>query len=107
MTYTMHTQFIVHVTHELGDDGHDVNAKIVYTVDRGYPATLQDPGCGPSVSISDVYVDGVVAPSWLAGVAEDDAGLIAELLAHAADCDEHARDQAADARREELQMERF
>ena len=101
MTYAMHTQFILHMTQELGDDGHDVSAKIIYTVSKGYADTLEEPGCGPSVSISDIYIDGAPAPSWMSAIAEDDAGLAAELLSHAADCDERARDQAADARHDE------
>lgn len=101
MAYTMHTQFTVHVCHELGDDGHDVDAKIAYSVDLGYPDTLEEPGCGPTVSINAIYIDGGFAPAWLIGMAEEDASLIEELLVHAADCEEIARDQVADARRED------
>lgn len=101
MAYTMHTQFTVHVSHELGDDGHDVNAKIAYSVDLGYPDSLEEPGWGPTISINGIYIDGGYAPAWLIGIAEQDANLTEELLRHAADCEEIARDQAADARRDE------
>lgn len=106
MAYTMHTSFVVHVNNELGDDGHEVQARINYSVSKGYPDTFEEPGWGPSVSINALTADGTDAPGWLIGMAEEDDGLIAELLAHAADTDEHARDQAADARREEQMLER-
>jgi hypothetical protein len=102
MAYTMHTSFIVHVNHELGDDGRDVAAKINYSVDKGYPATLEEPGCGPEVSINSISVDGINAPGWLFNMAAEDEALLSELLAHAADTDEDARDRAYEARREEL-----
>lgn len=101
MPYTMHTQFTVHVSDQLGDDGHDVNATITYSVDLGYPDSFEEPGCGPTVSISAIYIDGGYAPAWLIAIAEQDNGLTEELLKHASDCEEYRRDQAADARREE------
>jgi hypothetical protein len=107
MAYTMHTSFVVHVSNELGDDGHDIDAKIAYTVSKGYPDTWEEPGCGPSVSIHAIYIDGGYAPGWLIGMAEEDEALAAELLAHAADTDEHARDQAADARRDDMRTEQL
>lgn len=101
MTYSMHTQFIVHLTDELGYDGHDVPALILYSVNKGYPATQEEPSFGPTVSISEIIVDGKAAPAWIFRIAEDDGSLTAELLSHAADCDERAYDRATEARRDE------
>lgn len=102
MAYTMHTVFLVHVCDQIGDDGHEVKARINYSVSNGYSATLEEPGSGPEVSINSISVDGINAPGWLFEMAETDEGLLNELIAHAADTDEHARDEAADRRREEL-----
>lgn len=106
MSYLMHAAFTVHLKLELGDEGHELKARINYSVSKGYPDTREQPGCGPSVSINAISVDGINAPGWLFAMAEADEALTAELLQHAADTDEHDRDQAADSRREELRMER-
>jgi hypothetical protein len=106
MSYTMHTSFRVHVSDELGDDGHEIPARIIYSVMQGYPDTLEEPGCGPTVSINSIDIGGISAPGWLFSMVENDEGLANELLTHAAETDGHARDQAADARRDERMMER-
>jgi hypothetical protein len=107
MSYTMHTTFVVNLTFDLGGDGHDLSVRINYSVSKGYADTLEEPGCGPSVSINSISAGGADAPAWLWAMAEADESLTGELLAHAADCDERARDDAADARRDDLMMERF
>jgi hypothetical protein len=105
MAYHMHTIFLVHVTLELGDDGHEVEARIDYSVSRARPATLEEPSEEASVSIDRITIDGSDAPGWLFEMAESDQALLDELMAHAADTEEHARDRAADERREDLRME--
>lgn len=106
--YTMHTSFTVHLTHELGDDGHDVEACIKYRVYPGRAATLEGPAEGASVCIQTIHLDGSAteAPAWVYAMAEADGALTNELLAWAADRDEHARDEAADHRRETLREDR-
>lgn len=101
MPYTMHTSFVVHVCDQIGDDGHDIEAVIGFSVHPARAATLEEPAEDASVSIHNIYVDGSYAPGWLFEMAEKDDGLTAELLDHAVDTDEYDRDQAYDARRED------
>jgi hypothetical protein len=105
MAYTMHTPFVVHVSQELGDDGHEIQARINYSVTPARAATLEEPAEEAGVWINAVTIDGSDAPGWLFEMVDLDQALRAELLAHAADCDEGAREDAAEARREELGME--
>lgn len=92
---------------------HDVNLTLKFTVYPGCEPTREQPGEGPSVSIQSATIrclhrgDGREhdAPDWLWPFLEADEALAAEMLASAAHDDEYARDQAADARREERQME--
>jgi hypothetical protein len=93
---------------------YDVDLTIRFTVTPGAEATREEPGYGPSVEIRDAYVLSGIgtikrseenAPDWLWPFLERDEDLAAELLAHAQQQDEYARDQADDARREELMME--
>lgn len=91
---------------------HDVELVIKYRVSPGCEPTREQPGEGPTVSIESAILRSLHvmpttyedAPRWLWPYLEDDEALTAELLAHAAASDEYARDQAADARREERRL---
>lgn len=91
------------------DEPHRVHLTLKYRVECGAEATLEEPGYGPSVSIADAIIttrDGFTRPldGWLWTFLEDDDALTAELLTHAAYMDDYAREQKADAEREERRL---
>lgn len=117
MAYTYKTGLLFTLSDSVDAKEHDVELVIKYRVSPGSAPTREQPGEGPSVSIESATIRSLYimptthepAPGWLwpylNGFAEDEA-LIAELLAHAENADEAARDQAADARREERRLSR-
>jgi hypothetical protein len=116
VTYTYKTGILFTLSDASAADPHEVTLTLKYTVSRGYAATLEEPGEGPSVSLQTATITATPqangqlrraydAPDWLWPFLEGDEALHAELLAHAADDDEYARDQAADGRREERMLE--
>lgn len=112
--YKYQTGILFTLSDAVGAAEHDVRLTLKYTVYPGCAPTLEQPGEGPSVSIQSATVYSHIAtfrreydaPEWLWPYLESDEALVAELLAHAANADEYARDQAADARREERTLER-
>src|SRR5206468_2406556 len=115
-SYTYKTGILFTLSDASEGDQHEVALTLKYAVSRGYAATLEEPGEGPSVSIESATITSTpqangqlarayAAPDWLWPFLEGDEALHAELLAHAADDDEYARNQAADARRKERMLE--
>lgn len=98
----------------LSDDGdqHSIPLILEFTVNLGHEPTLEQPGEGPSVSISKAHIGGAFhqlgaheVPDWLWSFLEGDEAFQNELLDVAARDAEWARDQAVDARREERRLE--
>lgn len=94
---------------------HQVELSIRYSVQPGCEPTREQPGEGPSVEFSSARIivgHGTVnrreydVPDWLWPFIEADEELAGDMLQAARDADEYARDQAADARREEQKLER-
>lgn len=88
-------------TYDIG--GRDVDVSVAYQVQRGYRACFNDPGEPNTVEVRDIKIsrDGVplALPGWLEDQIIED--LDDELLSAWADGLEYAREQAADAKREE------
>lgn len=88
-----------------GISEHEVEAHVSYWFTRGWPASSQDPGCGPSVEIDNIQIVNSGQfhrlPTWLSDVFCDDEDLLDECMADKAAGDEYARDQVADAARED------
>lgn len=112
--YTYRTGMDLRFSDSMDADEHSVDLTIHYTVSPGCRATFEQPGEGPTVSIQGATITSAIgtklqreddAPDWMWPFLEKDAALAAELLAHAEDADEYARDQAAEARREERLLE--
>lgn len=108
--YTYRTGLAFTLSDSVDADQHSVDLTIRFTVHPGCKATLEEPGEGPSVSIQAATIITKMgtqlqreddAPDWMWPFLEKDEALQAELLAHAADLEEYARDYAADARRED------
>ena len=104
---TFKTGFAMHVW----DGGeYEFQAVISYRVYPGSPQTRDDPGCDATAEIETVRLvklDGTKeypVPAWLQAMLEGDEALLDSLLSDAADADEYARDQAADATREEQRL---
>jgi hypothetical protein len=114
MPYTMHTGVIFTLTDDIDREEHEAKLRLKFRVYPARAATMTEPGEAASVSIQEADIEHgtglgrqfIPAPPWLWPALESDQRLHAELLAHAADTDEYARDRAADARREEMMMER-
>jgi len=109
-SYTYRTGIMFTLSDAREAKEHDVFLTLRYSVHPGCEPTREQPGEGPSVSIHSATVRSLSqtmsrweydAPEWLWPHIEDDAALEAELLTHAAQQDEAARDSAADMHREE------
>lgn len=83
-----------------------VTAHVTYTVTTGHRGYYGQPAEGPSVEVTRLTLyrgtRPAPCPDWLSDDLTEDAAFIARLLADAAEQDECARDDAADARREEM-----
>ena len=111
--YTYKTEVVFTLSDSVDAEQHHFPIVIRYTVYPGCAPTLEQPGEGPNASIQSASIGGAFhplgahdAPAWLWSYLEGDESLQAELLAYAADMNEHARDQAADAKREEQRLEK-
>ena len=112
MSYTYKTELVFTLSDSVDAEQRHFPLVIRYTVYPGCEPTLEQPGEGPSASIQSASLGGAFhplgahdAPAWLWSYLEGDEALNGELLAHAAQTDEYARDQAADARRDERKLE--
>jgi hypothetical protein len=110
--HTYKTELVFSLSDSVDADEHHIPLELRYTVYPGCEPPLEQPGEGPSTSIQRATIGGRFhplgahdAPSWLWSYLEGDEALLAEMLAHAAAANEYARDQAADARREERRLE--
>lgn len=86
---------------------HSLPIRLTFSVYPGCAATLEQPGEAASAELltAEVQVgpiEWVAVSEWLFSLLCGDSELNNEMLATAAEDDECARDQAADARREEL-----
>lgn len=94
-----------------GVDEHEVDARVSYWFTPAWPQSSMDPGSDASVEIDNIQIangrEYHSLPDWLVDAFRDDETLLADCLADKAESDEYAREQAADARREDLRMERF
>lgn len=92
-----------------GVEEHEVDARVSYWFTPAWPASSMDPGSGATVEIDNIQIangkDFHGLPGWLVDAFRDDEELIADCLADKAESDEYAREQAADARREERFLE--
>jgi hypothetical protein len=112
MAYTYKTELLFTLSDGATEEPHRVKLEVKFTVNRARSATLEEPGEGASVSIHDahivtttgIYRNAEVAPNWLWPFLESDEALQSEMLTAAVEDDEYARDQAADARREESRL---
>lgn len=107
-SYIFRTNLVIAVA---GLAEHEPALTIRYTVTPEWPPSLEDPGSPAEVTMTSISVKALSGfdcevEGWLWAYLEQDDDLHAELLAHAAADDEYRRDQAADARREEMQLER-
>lgn len=89
---------------------HEVEARVSYWFTRAWPQSSMDPGSDATVEIDNIQIangrDYHSLPGWLVDSFRDDETLIADCMADKAESDEYARDQAADARREEMMLGR-
>ncbi len=115
--HTYRTGIVLSLSDSVDAAQHDVELIVRYTVRPGCEVTREQPGEGPSIEFSSATISqgyGLVgfgrknydAPDWLWTFIEKDEELQAELLSHAEQMDEYARDQVADAKREEQMLER-
>lgn len=83
-----------------------VTAHVTYTVTTGHQGYYGQPAEGPAVEVTGLTLRRgarpAPCPDWLADDLISDDAFIARLLSEAAEQDECARDDAADARREEM-----
>lgn len=96
----------------LWDAGTEIELDLVFRF-KVYPGsrqTLEQPGEEPTAELVDLQIlnNGALehCPKWLFAKLESDDGLNAWLLSEAREADEYAREQKADADREERQLER-
>lgn len=110
-TYTYRTTLLLSVG---GGTEREFPVHLRYTVTPGsgdyWDGQMWQQGWAAEVELVEARVqlpapsEWVAVPEWIFSVLYSDADLHAELLSNAADDDEHARDQAADARREDMRM---
>lgn len=112
--YIYRTDFMFSLSAGVNAAEHNLVLVLQYTVSPGCEATRDQPGEGSVVIVADAHIESgqgtiyrrtEVVPNWLWPFIEGDEELQAEMLAHAAELDEYARDQAADAKREEQMLE--
>jgi hypothetical protein len=99
----------------IGSDEHKLELEFRYSVTPGsddyWDGQQWQPGWAAEADIRSARIkvaptEWVAMPEWMFGLFYADSNFQEELLVHAADQDEYARDQAADAKREEQMQER-
>lgn len=91
----------------------EVEAVITYTVTKGYPATLEEPGQLPMAEVSTFRLrkpktqEWLNCPAWISDAFEGDESFMSWLVQEAAEQDAAARDDAAERRYKELRDERL